>query len=244
MDNAMYVVLSRQMTLKRELDIVANNLANADTTGFKVETLQVKTDPQTPARMADGPKALKFVLDDEVTRDFTQGSMQQTGGTFDLAIDGRGFFKVQTADGERYTRDGRFTLSPEGKLTTQSGDPVMGDGGEIQIDPTLGPVNIAQDGTISQGTQRVGKLDVAAFADLSALQKDGDNLYKNVSNIQPTPATAAMVRQGMLEGSNVNSILQVTKLIEISRSYESMARTMDNVSSLSRSAVERLGKVA
>jgi flagellar basal-body rod protein FlgF len=184
------------------------------------------------------------VLDDIVTRDFTQGSMQQTGGAFDLAIDGRGFFKIQTADGERYTRDGRFTLSPEGKLTTQAGDTVMGDSGEIQVDPSAGPVTIAVDGSVSQGTQKVGKLGVVDFADLSALQKSGDNLFQNTSNLQPTTATAARVRQGMLEGSNVNSILQVTRLIEISRSYESMARTMDNVSSLSRSAVERLGRVA
>lgn len=244
MDNAMYVVLSRQMTLQRELNIVANNLANADTAGFKVESLQVKTDPEAPARMADGPKALKFVLDDVVTRDFGQGALQQTGGSFDLGIQGRGFFKIQTANGERYTRDGRFTLSPEGKLTTQSGDPVMGDGGEIQVDPTQGPVTIGQDGTVSQGAQKIGRVAVVDFPDLSALQKAGDNLFQNVSNLQPTTASSAIVRQGMLESSNVNSILQVTRLIEISRSYESMARTMDNVSSLSRSAVERLGKVA
>ncbi len=244
MDNAMYVVLSRQMTLQRELNIVANNLANADTAGFKVEALQVKTDPATPARMADGPKSLKFVLDDEVTRDFTQGSMQQTGGAFDLGIDGRGFFKIQTADGERYTRDGRFTLSPEGKLTTQSGDPVMGDSGEIVLDPAAGPVTISTDGSVSQGTAKVGKVAVVDFADLSVLQKSGDNLLQNTSNQQPTTASAARVRQGMLEGSNVNSILQVTRLIEISRSYESMAKTMDNVTSLSRTAVERLGRVA
>lgn len=244
MDNAMYVVLSRQMTLQRELNIVANNLANADTAGFKVESLQVKTDPEAPARMADGPKALKFVLDDVVTRDFGQGALQQTGGSFDLGIQGRGFFKIQTAEGERYTRDGRFTLSPEGKLTTQAGDPVMGDGGEIQVDPTLGPVTIAQDGSVSQGTQKIGKVAVVDFPDLSALQKTGDNLFQNTSNLQPVTASSATVRQGMLEASNVNSILQVTRLIEISRSYESMARTMDNVSSLSRSAVERLGKVA
>lgn len=244
MDNAMYVVLSRQMTLKRELDIVANNLANADTAGFKVETLQVKTDVQAPARMADGPKTLKFVLDDQVTRDFTQGSMQQTGGSFDLGIDGRGFFKIQTADGERYTRDGRFTLSPEGKLTTQDGDAVLSDGGEIVLDPAQGPVTISPDGTVSQGAATVGKVAVVDFSDMSVLQKDGDNLYRNASNLQPVTATAARIRQGMLEGSNVNSILQVTRLIEISRSYESMARTMDNTSDLSRRAVERLGRVA
>lgn len=244
MDNAMYVALSRQMTLRRELDIVANNIANVDTTGFKVEGTMVKTDPSTGASMVDGPASLKFVIDDGVTRDFSQGVLRQTDGPLDLAIDGQGFFKIQTAAGERYTRDGRFTLSPEGKLTTQAGDPVQGEGGELVVDPTLGPVTIASDGTVSQGTNKIGKIAVVTFDDLSSLAKSGDNLFSNTSNLQPQPATAARVRQGMLEGSNVNSILQVTRLIEISRAYESMARTIENSAELSRRSVERLGRLA
>lgn len=240
----MYVALSRQMTLRRELDIVANNIANVDTTGFKVEGTMVKTDPATGARMVDGPASLKFVIDDGVTRDFTQGALRQTNGPLDVAIEGQGFFKVQTAAGERYTRDGRFTLSPEGKVTTQAGDPVVGESGEITVNPELGPISIAADGTVSQGAERIGKLDVVTFDDLSGLSKTGDNLFRNTSNLQPQPSTAARVRQGMLEGSNVNSILQVTRLIEISRAYESMARTIENSAELSRRSVERLGRVA
>jgi flagellar basal-body rod protein FlgF len=127
MDNTMYVALSRQMTLRRELDIVANNIANVDTTGFKVEGTLVRTEPSTGAKMIDGPASLKFVIDDGVTRDFGQGTLRQTGGSFDLGIEGQGFFKIQTDAGERYTRDGRFTLSPEGKLTTEGGAAVQGE---------------------------------------------------------------------------------------------------------------------
>jgi flagellar basal-body rod protein FlgF len=123
MDNALYVGLSRQMTLRRELDIVANNIANANTTGFKVEELMVRTEPAKPARTAGGTNPVKFVLDDGVARDFGQGALTQTGGDFDLALEGQGFFKVSTAGGERYTRDGRFTMNPDGKLVTQNGQP-------------------------------------------------------------------------------------------------------------------------
>jgi flagellar basal-body rod protein FlgF len=240
----MYVALSRQMTLRRELDITANNIANVDTTGFKVEGAMVRTDASTGPRMIDGPASLKFVIDDGVTRDFSQGALRQTDGPLDLAIEGQGFFKVQTEAGERYTRDGRFTLSPEGKLTTQAGDPVQGEGGDIVVSPELGPVSVAGDGTVSQGAARIGKVAVVTFDDLASLSKTGDNKFSNTSNLQPQPATAARVRQGMLEGSNVNSILQVTRLIEISRAYESMARTIENSAELSRRSVERLGRVA
>lgn len=244
MDNAMYVALSRQMTLQRELNIVANNIANVDTTGFKVEATMVKTDPSTGASMVDGPPSLKFVIDDGVTRDFSQGALRQTDGAFDVGIEGQGFFKIQTSAGERYTRDGRFTLSPEGKLTTQAGDAVQGEGGDIVVDPQRGPVTIAADGTVSQGASKIGKIAVVTFDDLASLSKTGDNQFSNTSNLQPQPSSAARVHQGMLEGSNVNSILQVTRLIEISRAYESMARTIENSAELSRRSVERLGRLA
>ncbi|NGM52105.1 MULTISPECIES: flagellar basal-body rod protein FlgF [Caulobacter] len=244
MDNALYVGLSRQMTLRRELDIVANNIANANTTGFKVEDLMVRTEPAKPARTAGGPAPIKFVLDDGVVRDFTPGALNQTGGTFDLAIENQGFFKVSTGEGERYTRDGRFTTNPEGVLTTQEGAPVLDDGGgQITIDPELGPVSIGRDGIVTQGQVRVGKIGVARFSDLASLRKDGDNLYRNVGNETPQSATDAIIHQGMLEGSNVQPIQQITKLIEVSRAYESIAKMMDQTAELSRSAVERMGKV-
>jgi flagellar basal-body rod protein FlgF len=243
MDNALYVGLSRQMTLRRELDIVANNIANANTTGFKVEELMVRTEPAKPARTNGGSYPVKFVLDDGVARDFGQGALTQTGGDFDLAIEGQGFFKVSTAGGERYTRDGRFTMAPDGKLVTQNGAAVLDEGGgEILIDPLKGPITFGKNGTVSQGAELLGKIAVVRPTDLASFRKDGDNLYRNTTNDTPQAAPDAKVHQGMLEASNVQSITQITKLIEVSRAYESVAKMMDQTAELSRSAVERLGK--
>ena len=244
MDNSLYVGLSRQMTLRRELDIVANNIANADTTGFKVESLMVETEPSAPAMTLGGPKPVKFVLDSGVARNFGQGSLRQTGAPLDMAIEGQGFFRIQTAEGERYTRDGRFRLDEGGRLTTQDGKPVMGDGGgEIVVDPENGPVTISSDGVVSQGELRVGRVGVAGFDTLSVLEKTGDNLYRNTSNEQPQALTTSKVRQGMLESSNVNPVLEITRMIEVTRAYESMAKMMDANSELSRRSVERMGKL-
>jgi flagellar basal-body rod protein FlgF len=243
MDNALYVGLSRQLTLRRELDIVANNIANANTTGFKVEDLMVRTEQAKPAKTLDGSAPVKFVLDSGVARDFTQGPMTKTGGDFDLAIEGKGFFRVQTANGDRYTRDGRFTTNPTGQLVTQSGHPVLDEGGgPITIDPTLGQVNIGKDGIVTQGAIRVGKIAVVRPDNLASMAKDGDNLYRNTTNANPQPAPDAVVHQGMLEASNVQSVVEITKLIQVQRAYESVSRMMDTNSDLSRTAVERLGK--
>jgi flagellar basal-body rod protein FlgF len=244
MDNALFVGLSRQITLRRELDITANNLANVDTAGFKAESLLEKTDPAAPARTLGAPNPVKFVLGDGVARDFGQGGMRSTNSPFDIASEGDAFVAVTTAEGDRYTRDGRFRLDDQGKLVTQNGQPVQGDGGgEILIDAEKGPVLIAADGTISQGIERVGKLGVVRFDNRAVLEKAGDNLYRNTANAAPVAAPDVQVRQGMLESSNVKPIVEVTKLIEVSRAYERMAKMMDSSAELSRRSIERMGSI-
>jgi flagellar basal-body rod protein FlgF len=243
MDNAIYVGLSRQMTLRRELDIIANNIANADTSGFKVEDSMTRTEAKAAPRTPQSD-AIKFVLDDGVARDFGQGGMTQTSSPLDLAIEGKGFFTIDTPAGPRYTRDGRFTLDAAGQLTNQAGQPVLSDGGApIVVDPLLGAVNIAADGSVSQGINALGKVGVSRFDDMSSLRKDGDNLFRNTSNQTANAAPDARIRQGMLESSNVKTIEQITRLIEVNRAYDSVSKMMADTSDLSSRSIERLGKL-
>ncbi len=242
MDNTTFVGLSRQMTLRRELDIVANNIANADTAGFKVESLMTGTEQRRPAKDLQLNHAVRFVLDNGVARDFRPGSMRKTDNALDVALEGEGFLAVQTPDGERYTRDGRLRMDTQGRLTTQNGEPVLGQGGaEITLDRAGPAPTIAADGSVSQGGQAVGKLAVVRFDDLSALSKQGDGLYL-ADGVEAVEAPDVQVRQGMLEGSNAQPVLEVVKLFELSRAYERMARMFDQTQDLSRRAVERLGR--
>jgi flagellar basal-body rod protein FlgF len=244
MDNALFVGLSRQMILRREMEIIANNIANMDTTGFKVESMMQKTDPSEPAVTLGGPRPVKFVAPDGVARDFGQGALTKTGGELDMAIEGKGFFQVQTPQGARFTRDGRFTTDPTGRLVTQAGAPVLdASGGEITVDMEKGQVSIGADGTMSQGDEQVGKVGMFAFANPGALEKAGDNLFRNASNLSAEPSLDAKLRQGFLENSNVKPVLEITRMVEVSRAYEQTAKMMDSEAELARRTVERLGRV-
>ena len=243
MENAAYIGLSRQMTLRRELDIAANNIANADTTGFKVEQLLIGTEVGERARNDSVRPGASFVMDNGVGRDFGQGALQQTGRDLDFAIDGEGaFFTVNDGTGDAYTRDGAFTLDPTGKLVTKAGLAVQGDGGDIILDASRGQATVGEDGTISQEGQAVGRLTLARFDAMGVLSKDGDGLYRNRSYATPIEAAGTHVRQGMLEGSNVNPLIEITNLIEISRAYERAAKMIEQTTELSRRSVERLGR--
>jgi len=243
MDNTLYVSLSRQMALQHELDVIANNVANVDTAGFKVESLTMQEQPEALPADGSGPSLVKFVLDSGVVRDFGQGALKETGGPLNLAIDGEGFFRITTAAGERYSRDGRFTMDAQGRIVTASGDPVQGDGGDIVLDPTRGEPKIAQDGTVSQRGQIVARISLVNFANLSALSKAGNGYYANVSNLQPQAASAARIRQGMLESSNVEPITQMTRLIEVTRAYENISKMIQNTADLSSKSIDKLGRL-
>ncbi len=249
MDNAGYVALSRQITLQRELDISANNLANMNTTGYKFEELLINAQPGAPAFDDPIRTPANFAYDNGVGRNFKQGTLEQTGGAFDLAIDGEAaFFVVQTAKGTAYTRDGAFTLGPDGSLQTQNGEQVQGDGGPIVLDPKNGAPTISADGIVSQSVQgqsvRVGKIQLMRIDNLSSLQKDGDSNYTLKAGGTAVPATDAKIHQGMIESSNVNPMVEVTRLVQINREYAQVANLIDQNNQLTRTAVERLGRVA
>ncbi len=245
MDNIGYIGLSREMVLQRALSIAANNMANSDTTGFKVEQPMLASQLGAPAKDAEVRGPAQFVLDTGVARNFSQGELQKTGAPLDLAIEGSGFFQVSTPQGTRYTRDGRFTTDPQGRLVDAHGNAVLDDGGgEIRLDPLQPEASISMDGVVSQGNLRVARLGVVDFPSAAVLSKQGDNLYANTSNAQPAQSDNAKVRQGMLEGSNVKPILEVTNLIQISRAYEQVSQMISSVNDLSEQTIQRLGKVS
>jgi flagellar basal-body rod protein FlgF len=248
MDNTLYVSLSRQAVLQRALDIAANNIANQDTVGFKVEELISGADPISPPKSTSNLSPVNYVLDSGVARDFGQGELGQTSNPLDVALQGPGFFTVQTANGPRYTRDGRFTLDPQSQIVDQKGEPVLSTSGTpIVVDPQKGPILIAKDGSVSQSANgqstQIAKLGVVQFANLSALSKQGANQYSETSGQAPIPVTNAQVMQGFVEHSNVNAVKEVTSLISISRAYDRMQDIMSSTQDLSSKAVDSLGQL-
>ena len=245
MDNIAYIGLSLKMVQQRALSVAANNIANTDTAGFKVEELTQGTLTGAPARDAGVPGPAQFVIDTGLARNFGQGELRQTGAPLDVAISGSGFFRISTPQGERYTRDGRFSMDAQNRLVTSQGNPVLDDGGgPIVLDPLQPSPTISLDGVVSQGNLRVAKLGVVDFPSASVLSKQGNNLYANTSNAQPAAAANAQLHQGSLEGSNVNAITEVTNLIQISRAYEDASQMVSDINKLSEQTVDRLGKVS
>ncbi len=239
--------LQTQRVLQRRMDITANNLANVSTSGFKVDELVTEEADNTGASATDGVSDVRFVRDVGVTRDMGQGEIAMTSNPFDLAIQGGGFFMVQGqgqgSGGTLYTRDGAFTMSADGRLVTADGHVVMGEGGAtIQLDPDAGAPSIGRDGVISQNGNEVAHLALVGFAHPENLQKVGGNLWSAAGQAQTAPD--GVIVQGALEGSNVRPVLELTKLIAISRAYESAAKIVSNADDLRAHAIQELGKAA
>ncbi len=242
MDNSFLVGLSAQQVLRQRIDATANNLANLTTTGFKAERLVMRELSQAPAAAGDKPNKIAFVDAWALQRDFTTGPIQRTGNALDTAIEGDGFFVVQTASGDAYTRDGRFSIDGQGQLVTRSGDPVMGDGGAIVLDPDAGEVTINASGAISQGTEVIGQLRVVAFNTPEALEKTGGNLWR-ATDEAPRPPENLRIVPGAVEGSNVNAVDELTQMIQISRAYESISRMISQADQLRSTSIEKLARV-
>ena len=246
MDNSLLVSLSHQLAAYRAMDVIANNIANVSTPGFKREAAKFEefVTMMRPAEGQTGLQSVSFVKDAGVMRDIGQGNIEQTGAPYDVAIAGKGFFAVQTPAGMRYTRDGHFSLDANGNLVTSQGYQVQGDGGAITITPTDGDINIAPDGTISSVVRGVGnqvaKLKVVDFADNSALVKQGANLY-STGQIPTTPANVNL-RQRALEASNVQPVIEISHMIEVMRAYEATASLSKSEEDMLSQAIQQLGQ--
>jgi flagellar basal-body rod protein FlgF len=253
MQNALLVGLSRQMSLAHELDVVANNVANIDTTGFKADRATFNEFLMPGARdneFATGKdRRISFVQDRATWIDYSPGSMQRTGNPLDVAIDGKGYFVVQTARGQRYTRNGAFGINAAGELVTSNGDQVMGTSGPIIFQPTdrdviISPTGIVsvRDGSGTNSAQRA-QLQLVSFDQQQKLQKDGASTFMAPPDVTPNPAPAnTRLMQGTIEKSNVQPILEMARMIEITRSYSDIAAILQQQGDLRRNSLQQLSQ--
>ena len=216
MDNTGYTALTRQAGLLREMQIIANNIANANTTGYRAEGTVFSEHV-----MALGPDAPSLSMATAAVRDtvMQQGTLSQTGGAFDLAIEGDGFFLIETPEGQRLTRAGAFSPNGDGDLVTMDGHPVLDAGGApVFIPAGAGPVAIGPDGTISAGGQPIGQIGLFLPVDPLDLRREGGVMFAAPAGTEPAP-DARMV-QGFVEDANVNPILEIGRMITVQRAYE------------------------
>jgi flagellar basal-body rod protein FlgF len=238
-ENLAYVVLSRQTSLQREIDVVANNLANMNTTAFKRERTLFET-YLMPTKGDDRP--LNMVLDYGITRDFTSGAVTTTGNRLDLAISGDGFFVLEGKDGLLYTRNGNFQLNEKGEIVSKTGRRVLTTtGNPIVVSPQAERVDIAKDGTVTSDLGSLGRIDLVKFDDPQALKAVGDAAFE--TNQQPTPMEKPKIIQGALETSNVEGILEMTSLIQSSRSYASVANILSKDDDMRQRVMGTIGRM-
>lgn len=243
MENAQLISLSRQVALQRQMDVVANNLANINTTGFKGEKMlfeQYLMPVASDRDFAYPDQPLHYVEDWATIHDMDNGTIEMTGNPLDVALNGEGFLTVQTAAGERYTRAGALQISSEGILVDLSGNPVLADGARVQFDDSDTDISISSTGTISTNNGSKGRLQLVEFDSPQELKREGDNLY---SGGTPIAAVATTVTQGAIERSNVSGIREMTEMIRVQRAYESLANSMQKQDEMRRSAIQRLGEV-
>lgn len=263
MHEGIYIAASAAFNQEKALSIIANNLANVNNSGFKRDGLVFKEmiPPFNPGSELDAVRDLllpthqsnatvSYVGATHFFTDYSQGPQRATGNPLDVAIEGDGFFVIQTGDGIRYTRMGNFRLDDEGNLATQDGGKVLDeDKNLIKLAPHQGEVAIDSAGNISVGPGldniKVGKLGVVRFTNNSQLEKAGDGMFVRVSeNVKEFPVENASLRQGVLEASNVNAIEEMTRMISAMRAFETYQKVIQTIDSADDRAVNTIGRVA
>lgn len=244
MDNTGYIALSRQTALWRRLDMVANNLANMNTAGYRAQdALFISYLVRSPNDDSPFREQINFVTDFGLVHDFSPGPIKATGNPMDIAIDGDGFFTVETDDGLKYTRAGHFTLDDQGQLVTSDGHAVMSTNGTpFFIAPNESEFHVAKDGTVSTENGPIGRLRIVRFDNLQHLQKVSGSLFAAAEDAGAQDVEQPVVRQGMLEGSNVNGVLEMTKMIDVQRSYMNATKMIEGEHERTRKTMETWAK--
>jgi flagellar basal-body rod protein FlgF len=243
MDTTQLVCLSQELSAYQSMDSIANNLANVSTPGFKGEApkFQEYLDQEQPSEGQTGTQSVSFVQQTGMMRDMSEGHIDITSAPFDAAINGSGYFVVQTANGTRYTRNGHFSLDQSGRIVDDAGDPIQGQGGDITIQQTDGDIHIAGDGTVSGINGQIGQLNIVDFADDRALVREGASLY-STTQIANT-ATDATVQQGAIESSNIQPVVEISKMIEVMRSYQAVINLSTSQANSEQQTLDKLATV-
>lgn len=243
MENPIYIALSRQDALRRQMDVTANNVANLNTPGYKQQRMMFVEylTPTGPAAGRQG-KPLSMVKDMAVLRNLEDGPVSRTGNPLDLALDGRGYFVVETMDGPRYTRAGRFQLDAERRLVDAGGLPVLDDADRpIEIPQGAVDVAVSGDGSVSTELGPLGRIKVVGFEREQFMTELGGGLY--TTDEPEIPAEGTRIVQGAIEGSNVQGIVEMTQMTEILRQYQSNQRLIEAEHERQRNAIGRLTRV-
>jgi flagellar basal-body rod protein FlgF len=242
MENSIYLGLSRQVTLRNNMDIIANNVANMNTPGYRAQNLMFEEYLSKHSRTGDvgADDPLSFVYDRGQYQTTAPGSLKTTGNPLDVSVIGPGFIGVQGPGGQTaYTRAGNFQMSADGTLLTAAGYPVAGEGGSgITIPAGSTEIKIDNTGVISNQDGQIGKIMLVEFENVQQLEPLGDNLYTTTGAM--TPARESQIRQGQLEGSNVVPVLEMTRMIDTLRSYQSVQNVLQTENERLRTAIQKL----
>lgn len=257
MVRGLYTAYSGMANEQKRLDIITNNLANASTIGYKEENVTNQSFEDVLAiKIRDGSEAYLDknigtmslgVRIGEVYTDYGQGSLRQTDNTFDIAIEGQGFFKVSMVDRngnetERYTRNGSFKMTQDGYIVDEDGNHLLAGGGPLQVPTDAAAITIDKTGGVYADGQLVDTIELVDFEDTDYLKKYGDNYYEAVDGAQMTTGTG-MLQQGFTEQSNVNVVSEMVEMINITRAYEANQKLVQAVDGTLDKAVNQIGKV-
>lgn len=238
MQAGLYVALSAQLALQKRIDTVAGNVANSGTAGFRAEEVKFET-----LLMQAGRDQIAFTSPGDTYLSRQAGELVQTGNPLDTAIRGDGWIAIATPSGTAYTRDGRMRMLESGELQTLSGYPILDAGGApLLLDPTAGPPRIAADGMISQGSRQMGAIGLFRIPESAKLMRAGESAV--IADIPAEPVLDFVkdgVVQGFMERSNVNPVLEMARLIQLTRAFESVSAVLNESESSLQSAIKNLG---
>jgi flagellar basal-body rod protein FlgF len=243
MENALLVGLSRQTALARELEVVANNVANVNTNGFRRRS-SVFAEHLMPVASADDfrrpDRKVSYVIDKGTWLSTDRGDIEKTDDPLDIAIKGDGFLVLEGPNGkERFTRNGALAINAQGTLVTSDGRPVLGQNGRIQFSANESGIRINADGSISTSQGLRGKLRIAMFDNPQALVNEGANEYSGGTPRQATPVEA-QIESGAIEHSNVKPVIEMARMVEITRAYTAIAGMIQRMDDLHRGAIQKL----